>query len=521
MSLRVRLLALVLIVVGLVAGSGMSASAWDGASTARSQQLITTGTADRTPVTDERWSAPAVPVKCYRTGDTVFCTPENSDETVERACFFNVPSASGPLTVCSMAAANQSVLDDAGKKLDYQWGCGFADVPCMFLEGTAETLSAEAINMVSRAQSALGFNTNSHLWTTAVSEWSFWAWAVLILVLIAGIIAVTQAAVTGGTPDVLQALLRFGLTVPLTQACLWLLGTVLNSLDLLTQEIFATSDVFGTMTAMLFGGGKVFPLSGVLNTGVVAVTAALMFVVLLVRNIGLAGLILAMPIAWMLFPIRSVGRTWVTAYVSAVAALLLTGPLMLSLFRFLGNGLSTVSSIWDPAIWPYMLGMIIVCFAPFAVFTLFSFAGGSVIDGAAAGVGRGAASMAGRVTRSIPKPRVGTPPAGGGGSGGGTAGRATRTAKGAAGGGGGSSIPKGPTAPSGTSRAGTPPAGGGTPSAPSTHGGRPAPGGGVAPPSPPRPAAPPAGGGGTSTQHARPPSVPPVSGPSSPNGVRR
>lgn len=512
MNVRVRLIALAALVVGLVAGGGASASAWDGAPARHGEPATVAAAVEDAPVTGELWSSPAVPVTCNRSGDTVHCTPDNSDDTVERACYFGVPSSSGPLTVCSIASANQSVLDAAGKKLDYQWGCQLGDVPCAFMEGTAETLSAEAINFGSRAQSALSFNTNTHLWTTAVTEWSFWAWAVLIVVLGAGIVAITMAAFEGGGSGALQVFLRFFLTVPLTQFSLWLVGTLLNSIDLLVKEIFATSDVFGTLQAMLFGGGSVAPLSGVLNTGIVFVATGLMYLVMMVRNIGLAGLILVMPLAWMLFPVRSIGKQWVIRYAAAVVSLLLASPIMMSLFRFLTEGLRSVSSIWDPAIWPYMLGMIVICFAPFAVFTLFSFAGSSAIDAAASGAGRSAAGAAGRVTRAVPRPRVGVPPAGMGPRGGGSGG-------GGRGPGGGVGVPKGPSAPAGSPRSASPG------SSPATGARPPAGGGGPSPVRTPSqaaaPAPAPAPGGGGVTPPPRPSTAGPVSGPASPSGVRR
>lgn len=464
MTWLLRALTLVVLVAGMVAGSGVSASAAQ-ASSAAGAVVNQAAIPNDQEVTGESWSAPALPVDCKQTAETVQCTPENSDDNVETACYSGVMTgSSGYVTVCSSAGANQQALDNSGTKLDYQWGCKFGDLVCSTLEGSAELLSAEALNMSARAAAALRFNTDNLLWTVALEQWSFWAWAVLVVVLVAGIIAITRAAATGSTSDVLWAIVRTGLTFPLIQLTLWLLGRVLNAIDLLVFSIFADADLFGTMNTMLFGaGGTVHPLGGILATGLVFIAALVIFVVLTIRNIGIALLVMVGPIAWMLFPLQQVGKEWIVRYASALGALLLTGPIMMSAFKFVTDGLSSVSSVWDPRVWPFMLTLIGLCFAPLAVFSLFSFAGGSAVDAAAGSATRTAGSAGVRAARAVPRPRVGQSPAGvgasassasrSGGRAGSTAGRASGAGSGAA-----QPAPARPASPSG---AGAAPSGGG------------------------------------------------------------
>jgi len=413
MSRLLRVFALVVLVTGIVAGTGVSASAAQAPSATGAVAAATDVPSDQ-PVTGETWSAPAAAVDCKQTAETVLCTPTNSDDNVQQACYSAVPSStSGFVTVCSTAGTNQSTLEGLGNKLDFEWGCQFGDLYCSTMEGNAEQSAAESLNMAARGADALRFNTDSLLWSIALDQWSFWAWAVLIVVLAGGIVGITIAATTGSTSDVIWAVVRMGITFPLIQLTLWMLGQIINAVDSLAFSIYADADVFGTMGDLLFNaGGKVNPTAGFIAVALLFITNVVLFVVLMVRNVGLALLVMVGPIAWMLFPITRIGNEWVIRYVSAVVALLLSGPIMMSAFKFVTDGLRSVSSVWDPAVWPFMLTLLGLCFAPLAVFSLFSFAGGSAVDAAAGGAGRGALNAATKVTRSIPRPRVGQPPAG-------------------------------------------------------------------------------------------------------------
>ncbi|WP_336624987.1 MULTISPECIES: hypothetical protein [unclassified Microbacterium] len=373
-----------------------------------SQAPVVTASAADGPVEGESWSAPTVAANCSRTGNTVTCTPADSASTVVMSCYLGVPLGTERVTVCASSKEAQTALERKGvPKLDYQWGCAQTWDLCGSLESAAEAMSVQAIDAAGRATAAVSFTTKSALWTAALGQWSFWVWAVWIILLIAGIIGITQAAFSGSPADVLAAIVRLAVTIPLTQATLWLMGELSDIVNSLTMDLFASADPFGTIVALLFSGGQVNPFFGSTAALVVLVVCGLMLLVFMVRNVALAALVMVGPVAWMLFPLRTIGKQWVVGYVSAFAATLITGPLMMSLLAFTTSGLRSVNSLWDPAIWPFMIAMIVICFAPLAVFGLFSFAGGSVIDGAAAGAGRAAHSASSRVFRQIPSPRVG------------------------------------------------------------------------------------------------------------------
>jgi hypothetical protein len=97
-----------------------------------------------------------------------------------------------------------------------------------------------------------------------------------------------------------------------------------------------------------------------------------------------------------------------------VAALLLTGPLTIGFLALIIDGLGGVKTIWDPQSWPLLLGLVMVAFAPFAVFGLFSFIGGAAVDGIGSRMGGGVTRSAGTAARGLTRlpSRVGAIPAG-------------------------------------------------------------------------------------------------------------
>ena len=410
------------VLLGTLLGGGTVAASADTGTAAPSQ--ITASAEVNLPdaVTGEAWTAPTFEdVYCMKVQNTVLCTPLDDTQTKENTCFWDVQSTMGSIVVCTTAGQHVSVLEQTGTRLKYNWGCTLAFDACAVMEGTAQAMAANVLNVSARVQDAVSFNTSNLLWTAAIDQWSFWVWAVWIIVLIAGIIAITQASVSGSTADLFGALGRFFLTVPLTQLTLWVTGLVVDALDLLTWELFADADPFGQIGKLMFAGGNPFPMEGVLATAVMLIAMLLMLLVMMLRNLALAALVMVGPLAWMLFPMRSIGKEWVVRYFAALASLLLAGPLMMSLFGFLTSGLGVATSIWDPAIWPFMIGLIVMCFAPFAVFSLFSFVGGSVVDSAAGGAGSRAMGSAQSAAGKIPSPRLGGGSRGGGRSGGGGA----------------------------------------------------------------------------------------------------
>jgi hypothetical protein len=175
----------------------------------------------------------------------------------------------------------------------------------------------------------------------------------------------------------------------------------------------------------MWAGGQANYFFAFLIHGLLLIAMLLLVLVFMFRNLALAVLIAVGPIAWMLFPVRSIGSQWVIRYVSALVALLLTGPLTIGFLSLIVNGLAGVQTIWDPRSWPLLLGLVMAAFAPFAVFGLFSFIGAAAVDSIGSRIGGGAVRGATGVARGLTRipSRVGASPAGRAGSGAGGGGR--------------------------------------------------------------------------------------------------
>jgi hypothetical protein len=196
---------------------------------------------------------------------------------------------------------------------------------------------------------------------------------------------------------------------------LWLTGHLLNAVDDMTWYIMNRNGplgLFSTLQSVMWAGGQANYFFAFLIHGLLMIGMLLLMLVFAFRNIVLAALIAVGPVAWMLFPVRGIGPQWVVRYVSAVVVLLLTGPLTIGFVTLIINGLATVKTIWDPQSWPLLVGLVLVAFAPFALFGLFSFAGAVAADGVGSRLGSHGgrlASGAARTVASIPTRMGGLP----------------------------------------------------------------------------------------------------------------
>ncbi|WP_134475568.1 PT domain-containing protein [Cryobacterium sp. Sr8] len=251
------------------------------------------------------------------------------------------------------------------------------------------------------------FNTDSYLWTAAVSEWAWWSWVVLIVILIAGIVAIMTALWSRDSGELTAAIIRFFLAVPLSAASLWLVGSIVNVVDQLVDPLLTRGGngegLYRTVENIIYGGGlgNIWLAQLVLTLLVVGVVV-LVFVFSF-RNLALAALVALGPVAFMLFPMK-IGVHWVIRWFSAVIALILTTPLTLGFLMLVLKGFAEVDSMWSIQALPLGLGMIMIAFAPVAVFGLFSFVGQgatSAIDNIASRGGSTAKQGGSRAARSL------------------------------------------------------------------------------------------------------------------------
>jgi hypothetical protein len=369
------------------------------------------------PVSGLLWSAPSFPVDCEAASGQISCTPTDPTQVSAQACFIGVPFQGGAAMVCTTFQGHQDALRAAGgRALLVSYGCSVGDLVCSTFENFGRALALGATAAAFAMATSISFNADSTLWSAAVGQWSFWHWAVLVILFAAMVWSITAAAVSRDHEQLVAAFVRTFIAVPAVPLTLWTIGNLVNSLDDMTWYILNRSgpdSLFVTLQKVMWAGGQASYFFAFLINCLLLVAMLLLVFVFMFRNLALAVLIAVGPVAWMIFPVRNLGPQWVIRYLSAVAALLLTGPLTIGFLALIIDGLGGVKTIWDPRSWPLLLGLVMVAFAPFAVFGLFSFIGGAAVDGIGSriggGVSRGASTAAMGLAR-LPS-RVGASPA--------------------------------------------------------------------------------------------------------------
>lgn len=355
-------------------------------------------------VSGEPWSAPAYPVDCQRASGQVACTPTDTYKVTAQQCFIGVSLEGAKATVCTTYEGHvQAIQSDGGKALDVKYGCSLGDAVCMTFENAGRGMALAATGMMFLVADNMRFDTSSLLWTAAVDQWSFWQWAILMITFGAMVWAVAAAVVSGDREELVGALVRSFIAVPAVAITLWLTGHLLNAVDEMTWYILSgdgPASMYSTLQSVMWAGGQANYFFAFLIHGLLMLGMLLLMLVFAFRNIVLAALIMVGPVSWMLFPVRGIGPQWVVRYVSAVIVLLLTGPLTIGFVTLIINGLASVKTIWNPQSWPLLVGLVLVAFAPFAIFGLFSFAGAVAADGIGSRLGSHGGRMAAGVARS-------------------------------------------------------------------------------------------------------------------------
>lgn len=377
------------------------------------------------PVTGASWSAPAFPVDCFAASRQVSCTPQDPSEVRAQQCFIGVPFEGSTAMVCTTFDGHHEALRAAGgSAVLVSYGCGLGDLVCTTFENFGRGMAIGATAAAFAMATSTSFDTNSPLWSAAVNEWSFWHWAILAVLFAAMVWSIVAAIVSRDSEQLITALVRSMIAIPAVPVTLWMTGHLLNALDGMTWYILnrdGPGSLFITLQEVMWAGGQANYFFAFLIHGLLLIAMLLLVFVFMFRNLALAVLIAVGPVAWMLFPVRSIGSQWVIRYVSALVALLLTGPLTIGFLSLIVNGFAGVETIWDPRSWPLLLGLVMAAFGPFAVFGLFSFIGAAAVDTIGSRIGGGAARGARGVARGLSRipSRIGASPAGrsGGGTG--------------------------------------------------------------------------------------------------------
>ncbi|MBF0816625.1 hypothetical protein E4U02_09390 [Microbacterium paludicola] len=408
------------VLIGAAVGAGLAFAALAPANAAVASVEAAPTAANAAPVTGEPWSSPAFPVDCYRVDAQISCTPQSTADIKPQQCFINVFVGGAKATVCTTDERHVSAIrTSGGKPLLVEYGCSIGDVVCVTFENAGRGMALSATAMMFTVAQNMRFDTSSVLWTASTGEWSFWQWAVLAVLFGAMVWAIAAAVISGDRAELVGAVIRSFIAVPATALTLWATGHVLNAIDDLTWYVMNRDGPYGlfaTLQSVMWAGGQANYFFAFVIHGLLMIGMLLLMLVFAFRNIVLAALIAVGPIAWMLYPARAVGPQWVVRYVSAVVVLLLTGPLTIGFVTLIINGLANVRTIWDPQSWPLLIGLVLVAFAPFAVFGLFSFIGAVAADSVGSRIGSGAGRAASNAARSVARvpSRIAAIPAGAG-----------------------------------------------------------------------------------------------------------
>lgn len=356
-------------------------------------------------VTGEPWSAPAFAVDCQSASGQVVCTPTNTHEVTAQQCFMGVSLGGDRATVCTTYEGHiQAIQADGGTPLVVKYGCSLGDAVCLTFENAGRGMALSATGVMFLVADNMRFDTSTLLWSAAVEQWSFWQWAILIITFAAMVWAVTAAVVSGDRDELVGALVRSFIAIPAVPITLWLTGHLLNAVDDMTWYILngdGPASLYSTLQSVMWAGGQANYFFAFLIHGLLMLGMFLLMLVFAFRNIALAALIMVGPVAWMLFPVKRIGPQWVVGYVSAVMVLLLTAPLTIGFVTLIVHGLASVKTIWNPQSWPLLIGLVLVAFAPFAIFGLFSFTGAVAADAIGSRLGSHGGRMAATGARGV------------------------------------------------------------------------------------------------------------------------
>ncbi len=160
-------------------------------------------------VLGEAWSAPRYPVLCQEATGQITCTASNPAKVVPQRCYLWVLYHGEETTVCTTFEEHENALRAAGgTEATVGYGCSLGDMVCMSFEGWGRGMAIGATAMMYAVSSSMRFDTTTMLWAASLNEWSFWSWAVLIVMLGAMVWAVIAAVVSGDRSELVGAVVR-------------------------------------------------------------------------------------------------------------------------------------------------------------------------------------------------------------------------------------------------------------------------------------------------------------------------
>src|SRR5690606_13825445 len=119
------------------------------------------------------------------------------------------------VTVCTTYEGHHAAIAAAGgTPLLVEYGCSFGDVVCATFENAGRGMAITATSAMMLVASNMRFGTSSVRGTAAVNEWSFWQWAVLVVLFAAMVWSIAAAVASGARDELVGAIIRSFIAVP-------------------------------------------------------------------------------------------------------------------------------------------------------------------------------------------------------------------------------------------------------------------------------------------------------------------
>lgn len=299
--------------------------------------------------------------------------------------------------------------------------CSTFDVQCHIssafanvLEQTANTFSRIGWEVMTGAFGGTGGTISGDEWNVATAMASKWGLILLIVVVIIGLIRVTQAAIQGDMRVAISAGIWAMAAWPITMLAIWATIVITNATDALTIGILndGSGDVADSMnklfsvtvkpTAEALGGGDLeeaaitTALTAVICGGGTLLATVILGLMLAFRNFALLVLIGFSPLAFMALPMEAL-RGWMRQWLQAVVALVVAKPLAAGILVMSHAMLGTANDLWGWVVG--IVAILMAAFAPIITMGMFQWAGGQTAANYGSHSSAVASNTVGGVTR--------------------------------------------------------------------------------------------------------------------------
>lgn len=278
-------------------------------------------------------------------------------------------------------------------KVDFK--CSAGDVFCVTMENVSSDVAKWSIASIGDLVDGSKLDSQSTYFSVASSEAAFWIGSMMaLLALIFAAIAIAWGVIARSKDIVIRGVIGSVLFLPASLLAVFAMGWVLDAANAMTATLVqgnstsSISSIIRSMTMPKDGLGdqvtnyERFP--SFVTVLLLGLGVALMHIVDAFRTIGV---MVGIALSPFLFAAIStpMGKAWVKNWAVAMLALVLLGPFEIGMLRVIVAGLASTKTLYSTAAIPFLLGLVLLGFAPFVLTGLFAWTGG--VGQAAHGVG--------------------------------------------------------------------------------------------------------------------------------------